>query len=143
MSRNGIESGIGFLNAPPCLATVAAMAKLRFGIALRRMRRKSKKSLRQLAQALGVSTPYLSVVEHGYRGPLRPDRIASAAKFLGGDPTELFRLAALEWGAFRLPVRGIGSKANEVGAILMREWDRLTDSQLDRILGVLEAGSVG
>lgn len=64
-----------------------------FGPLLRGLRSRAGLTLRDLATFLGVSVPYLSDVERGARGPLRPETIAQAARRLGGFQRDLQRAA--------------------------------------------------
>jgi PTS system nitrogen regulatory IIA component len=61
---------------------------MHFGATLRLLRLDAGVSLRALAGHVGVSTAYLSRVEHGHDPPPTPDRLAAIAEALGL-PTEL------------------------------------------------------
>jgi transcriptional regulator with XRE-family HTH domain len=60
-----------------------------YGITLHAARKRSGKSLTELASAIGVSDPFLDDVEHGRRMPMSPERTEAAAKALGVDRSEL------------------------------------------------------
>ena len=52
----------------------------RFGEALRKRRRETKRTLSDIADVLGVSVVYVSDVERGNRRPLNNDSIIKVAK---------------------------------------------------------------
>lgn len=64
-----------------------------FGATLKLLRTDAGFSLRQLAQRVGVSSAYLSRVEHGHDQPPTPDRLVAIAHALGASPTLLLDLA--------------------------------------------------
>ncbi len=47
-------------------------AESKFGAYIREHRTKAELSLRALASAIGISAPFLSLVERGIHGPLKP-----------------------------------------------------------------------
>ena len=59
-----------------------------FGTRLRKRRLKSGYSLRKFADALGVSSTYLSQVEQGKYDPPTAERAARIAEIFGEDPDE-------------------------------------------------------
>ncbi|MFB3882529.1 MAG: helix-turn-helix domain-containing protein [Armatimonadota bacterium] len=73
-------------------------AQSRFGRRLRELREQRRRddprfSLRQFAQALGVSGTYISRMELGEISPPNAERIKQMAQVLEIDPTELLSLA--------------------------------------------------
>lgn len=66
---------------------------MHFGLALRLLRTDAGVSLSELARRLGVSTAYLSRVEHGHDAAPTPDRIATIAKELDVPPLILLEIA--------------------------------------------------
>ncbi|AUX41430.1 transcriptional regulator [Sorangium cellulosum] len=63
-----------------------------FGAALRLLRVEAGLSLRALAQRIGVSSAYLSRVEHGHDAIPTPDRLTAIASALGLPPALLLEL---------------------------------------------------
>jgi len=91
----------------------------RFGDALRRHRRKAGKTLRDLADLLGVSIVYISDVERGNRNPLTNDRIIRAAKSLKTDAAPLIELADRERGFIEYDIsRASPLEAEVVGGLV-------------------------
>ena len=64
-----------------------------FGPLLRESRERRSVTLSGLARVLGVSAPFLSDVERGTRGPLSPEAISKAARYLQVSKFELVRAA--------------------------------------------------
>lgn len=108
-----------------------------FGTYLRKTRLKKGVTLRQLAERLGCSEPYLSDVEHGRRSPLTDSRIHQAASLLGVEPTELRLKAAVSRGKFKLPVK-VSAKHDDLAVRLSMLWESLTEKDLDAIGRILK-----
>lgn len=75
-----------------------ASHRKKFGETIRALREKKKLtdpafSLRQFAQAIGVSATYLSKVETDEFPPPSEDKVKKIAELLGEDPDELLALA--------------------------------------------------
>src|SRR5262249_38999090 len=80
------------------LPALAATAMTPFGVRLRQLRAERGISLKQMAEALGVSAAYLSALEHGRRG--RPTHamvvaICAHLNIIWDEADELHRLARL------------------------------------------------
>lgn len=110
----------------------------RFGWILRRVRvERAVKQLR-LAAHLQITQNYLSQIELGDRPPLDPDRIRSAAAFLGCDPEPLIIAAACDRGAFPgLPADAADPDRCEAAYGLTDGWRTLTPDQIRRVLEVI------
>ncbi|HUW35543.1 MAG TPA: helix-turn-helix transcriptional regulator [Planctomycetota bacterium] len=70
----------------------------KFGKLIRRLREDRKKtdskySLRQFAEAVGLSATFVSKMETGEYAPPSPEKIKNMAEVLGTDPDELLALA--------------------------------------------------
>lgn len=50
-------------------------------------------TLRELAEAIGVSAPYLCDIERGFRGPLRPELLTLVAEAIRISRVDLMALA--------------------------------------------------
>ena len=117
----------------------ATIPKKPFGTVLREYREAAAISLGALARQLGVSAAYLSDVERGNRPPLVQEKIVKAASVLDADLDLLLRVAAETKGSIQLPVGADSStRAKEVGAMLARQWNDMSESKLRRIKQLLE-----
>jgi transcriptional regulator with XRE-family HTH domain len=111
-----------------------------FGTYLRKVRLSKQITLRQLADHLGCSEPYLSDVELGRRSPLTDSRIHQAAAFLGIEASELRVKAAVSRGKFKLPTN-VSAKHDETAVRLAMAWESLSDRDLETINRVLKKTS--
>src|SRR5688572_10745331 len=66
---------------------------MEFGAALRLLRMGAGFTIRDLAEKIGVSSVYLSRVEHGHDAPPTPDRLAEIARVLRLPPDLLIELS--------------------------------------------------
>lgn len=107
-----------------------------FGELLRALRTEAGKSSAELARHLEVSTPYISIVEHGDCTPFTAERIHATAEFLGVDPTALFLAGARERGYIDLST-DVSSEQLVLGAVLQREWRRLSVDDVRRLTAIL------
>ena len=100
-----------------------------FGEKIRDWRKRKNRTLHQQAEALGVSTAYLSALETGTRG--RPsavlvDQICVWLGLIWDDAEELKRLAALSHPKPTINARGHSSEAIYMVNFLARNIDRLS-----------------
>lgn len=111
----------------------------RFGDLLRRLRRKSNKTLGDVARKLGVSIVYLSDVERGNRKPFTADRLVTLAQYLDTDPMELIEAAGRERGIIEYDIRKARPlEANVVGGLVAGlARGGITDEQLESIRKIL------
>lgn len=119
------------------LAATLILMRAEFGHLLRNLRRKSGKTMHQIADHLGVSIVFISDVERGNRHPFTPDRVIKTAQFLKINPEPLLLAAAKVRGAFELDATGVSGKARQVGAALMRGWADLDENDLDKIAQIM------
>jgi transcriptional regulator with XRE-family HTH domain len=111
----------------------------RFGAYLREKRVAAGLSLRDVAQALGISHVYLGEVERGVRGPLRPERWSVLLKAI---PTlmrdELERHAAAS-RPMRVDLADAPPSYQDLAFALARRFKRrdLSESELSRLLKLL------
>lgn len=113
--------------------------KERFGQMLRSEREKKNITLTKLAAHLKFSVPYLSDIERGNRAPPDNERILLAAELLGIPPKTLLREAAISRGVIELSA-DVPPRHQEMGAMLMRGWNKLTEDQVKQIEAVLRRG---
>jgi len=103
-----------------------------FGSLLREARNAKGMSQRDLATALGFSSPYVSDVESGRRNPFSDENLSKISSMLDVSLERLKRAANVSRGFFTLPTAS--TRHNEVAAILAERWTKLKPSQLDKIL---------
>lgn len=111
----------------------------KFGDVLRAARKKADKTMLQLASELGFTVSYVSDVELGRRPPFAQDKIEQAAAFLNADVDILCQLAVGARGNKVTLNVDDRESAREVGAMLMRGFETLTDVQLEQIKRVLSS----
>lgn len=112
-----------------------------FGKILRKIRIDQGLLLKDMADAFGVSSAYLSSVETGKK-PVSDDLVKRAAAFLRLDPesdeyAELQDAAAISRGEVSMSTSGPTPKHQEAVLAFARNFERLNQSDLDRILGML------
>jgi len=101
------------------------MAK--FGELLRSERKRAKKTLGQVADAVGCKISYLSDVELSRRNPFKTAQILKIAEELQCDPGKLILAAASERG---VTISTKDPRLNGIAASLARSGERLTPEQL-------------
>ena len=95
-----------------------------FGILLRDIRTRARKTLGETARHLAIGVVYLSDVERGIEIPLHPEKIQAACAFFGVDPTELLAAAAREQNlAGPWPVREILRVLSDAADHLLLDHD--------------------
>ena len=112
----------------------------KFGDIFRAERKRSGKTMGELARQLSISVTFLSDVERGTRPPLAPERIRRAAELMGTPPTalqEMLRAAQSEHGSISLPLP-TSDVGREAGAALQRQWANLDDDVFAKIMSVIE-----
>lgn len=112
-----------------------------FGDRMRKLRAERGVTLKQMAEAIGVSSAYLSALEHGKRG--RPgwhliQRILSYFNIIWDDAEEVVRLARISHPRIAIDTSGLDPKATELANRLADEIGRLDAATLDEMMGVLD-----
>jgi transcriptional regulator with XRE-family HTH domain len=112
-----------------------------FGDRMRKLRAERGITLKDMADGIGVSSAYLSALEHGKRG--RPgwhliQRILSFFNIIWDDAEEVVRLARISHPRIAIDTSGLSPKATELANRLADEIGRLDPSTLEDILNVLE-----
>lgn len=116
------------------------MADTKFGELFRRERKRSGKSMNDLARQLVVSVTYLSDVERSMRPPLTTERIRQAATLMGtalATMQELLKAAQAEQGKILLPLPAT-EMGRETCAVLQRRWATLDDDTFKKIMNVIQ-----
>jgi transcriptional regulator with XRE-family HTH domain len=111
-----------------------------FGSRVRELRRRKKVTATSMAKALGVSSAYLSALEHGKRGRPTDGLVHQIQAYFGliwEEADALRRLSELSSTRVILNTVGLSSKATEFSNRLSEVIHRLDDSQLDSLLAEL------
>lgn len=112
-----------------------------FGDKLRSLRKARSMSLKELAEAIGVSSAYLSALEHGKRG--RPSwyltqRIIEHFNVIWDEAEELERLAALSHPRAIIDTSSLSPDATELANRLAEKIGKLSASKLKNMLEILK-----
>jgi transcriptional regulator with XRE-family HTH domain len=108
---------------------------------MRKLRAERGITLKDMADGIGVSSAYLSALEHGKRG--RPgwhliQRILTFFNIIWDDAEEVVRLARISHPRITIDTSGLSPKATELANRLADDIGRLDPSALEEILNVLE-----
>ena len=111
-----------------------------FGDRMRKLRAERGITLKDMAEALGVSSAYLSALEHGKRG--RPgwhliQRILTYFNIIWDEADEVIRLARISHPRISIATSGLSPKATELANRLADEIGKLDNTTLDELLSVL------
>jgi transcriptional regulator with XRE-family HTH domain len=113
---------------------------------MRALRRERGMTLKDMAEALGVSSAYLSALEHGRRG--RPtwammQAILQHFNIIWDDADELLRLADLSHPRVVIDTSGLPPEATFLANRLARSIGRLRQEDLARLLAILDEVEAG
>ncbi len=111
-----------------------------FGAKLREMRKEKAMSLKELAQAIGVSSAYLSALEHGQRS--RPSwyliqRIIAHFNVIWDEAEQLERLAALSHPRVTLDTSRLSPNACELANRLSENIGKLSQAEIHEMLSII------
>ena len=112
-----------------------------FGERMRQLRKERGVSLKDMAEAVGVSSAYLSALEHGKRG--RPgwsliQRIIAYFNIIWDDAEAVVRLARISHPKISIDTSGLSPRATELANRLADEVARLDEKSIQDMLAVLE-----
>jgi transcriptional regulator with XRE-family HTH domain len=112
-----------------------------FGERMRKLRAERAVTLKQMAEAIGVSSAYLSALEHGKRG--RPgwhliQRIIAYFNIIWDDAEDVVRLARISHPRITIDTSGLDPKATELANRLADDINKLEPPHLDQIMAVLD-----
>lgn len=115
-----------------------------FGERMRELRRAKGVTLKDMAVAIGVSSAYLSALEHGKRG--RPgwpliQRIIAYFNIIWDDAEAVARLARISHPRITIDTSGLSPKATEFANRLADDIGRLDGRSIAEMLAVLEKRS--
>ena len=111
-----------------------------FGDRMRKLRSERGITLKEMAEALGVSSAYLSALEHGKRG--RPgwhliQRILAYFNIIWDEADEVVRLARISHPRITIDTSGLDPKATELANRLADEIGKIDAPTLDDLLATL------
>ncbi len=112
-----------------------------FGARLRELREAKGVSLADMAAELGISSAYLSALEHGKRG--RPSwyliqRIIAYFNVIWDDAEQLLGLARISHPRVTIDTSGLDPRATELANRLALSIEHLSQEQLDGMIAILE-----
>jgi transcriptional regulator with XRE-family HTH domain len=117
-----------------------------FGEKIRKLRADRGITLKQMSQAIGVSSAYLSALEHGKRG--RPgwhliQRIIAYFNIIWDEAEEVARLARISHPRITIDTSGLSPSATELANRLADDIARLEPGTLNDMLALLAAKKAG
>lgn len=108
-----------------------------FGEHVRRLREQASKSMRAMADAVGVSVVYISDIERGRRNPPQGEKLARMAQCLEVDVNDLEEIAAKERRRVELELSEQDSVISDAALTLARRWDSITSEEASQIIKLL------
>jgi transcriptional regulator with XRE-family HTH domain len=113
-----------------------------FGEKMRKLRADRAITLKQMSTAIGVSSAYLSALEHGKRG--RPgwhliQRIIAYFNIIWDEAEEVTRLARISHPRITIDTSGLNPLATELANRLADDIGKLEPQTLNELLTVLSA----
>jgi transcriptional regulator with XRE-family HTH domain len=117
-----------------------------FGEKIRKLRADRAITLKQMSTAIGVSSAYLSALEHGKRG--RPgwhliQRIIAYFNIIWDEAEEVTRLARISHPRITIDTSGLNPLATELANRLADDIGKLEPQALNELLAVLSAKKQG
>jgi transcriptional regulator with XRE-family HTH domain len=115
-----------------------------FGSRLRALRAERGESLKDMADAIGVSAAYLSALEHGKRGVptwLLLQRIIAHFNIIWDEAEDLQRLAELSDPRIVVDTASLSPLATEFANRLARDIPHLTEGDLARLMAILRGAA--
>ena len=117
-----------------------------FGEKMRKLRADRAITLKQMSTAIGVSSAYLSALEHGKRG--RPgwhliQRIIAYFNIIWDEAEEVTRLARISHPRITIDTSGLNPLATELANRLADDIGKLEPQTLTELLVILSAKKQG
>ncbi len=116
-----------------------------FGQKIRQIRRAKNVSLKEMAEGVGVSSAYLSALEHGKRGTptwAMVQRIIAYFNIIWDEAEELQRLAEISNPRVVVDTAGLDPKATELANRLSTDIGRVNVTVLEDMILMLAKGVV-
>ena len=117
-----------------------------FGEKVRELRAARRIMLKQMADDLGLSSAYLSALEHGKRGRPGPGLIMQICGYfdlIWDEAEELKRLAEVSHPRIVVDTAGLSPKATELANTLARRIGDLDEQTIEWILGEIHGRLAG
>jgi len=114
-----------------------------FGRKIRALRASRGVKLQDMAAALGVSTSYLSALEHGRRGRPSRTRVHEICQFFNlvwDEADELQRLARISHPRITVDTSGLSPEATELANELASRIRKLPAEKVKGLLALLKEG---
>ena len=111
-----------------------------FGEKIRALRTDRGVTMKQMAQAIGVSAPYLSALENGNRGLpswYLVQRIIAYFNIIWDEAEDIAELARLSHPRVVIDTSGLSPRATELANRLADNIARLSESELQQFLHLL------
>ncbi len=113
-----------------------------FGERLRSLRLERDITQREMAKALGISSAYLSALEHGYRG--RPSwamlqSVIGYFNVIWDEAEELQRLAAISHPRISIGTGGLSPEATALANLLAENIHRLGKAEIETMIEHVES----
>ncbi len=117
----------------------------KFGKTVRKLRIDKGITLKAMAETLGKTSAYLSAVETGRKNPPKKlvQQIAGYFEMTATQAQELEQAAEESRSEVTLPMAGFNDAQREVAAAFARQFDSLTEDELNQIRGLLGKKSNG
>ncbi len=112
-----------------------------FGDRMRKLRAERNMTLKDMAEAVGVSPAYLSALEHGKRG--RPSwhliqRIIAHFNIIWDEAEEVVHLARISHPRIAIDTAGLSPRATELANRLAAEIGKLDQATLEDIMALVD-----
>ncbi|QUS55861.1 helix-turn-helix domain-containing protein [Pseudovibrio brasiliensis] len=115
-----------------------------FGAKVRELRAKQNITLKEMAEALSVSSAYMSALEHGKRGTptwYMVQRIITYFNVIWDEAEELQRLAELSNPKITIDTGGLTPRATELTNMLASKINGLSEESLEHLIHQLRVVS--
>ncbi|MDX1736763.1 MAG: transcriptional regulator [Alphaproteobacteria bacterium] len=111
-----------------------------FGEKLRSLRQERGVTLKQMAEALQLSSPYLSALEHGRKG--RPTKvllhqICGYFNIIWDEAEDLIRLAEISHPKITIDTSGLSSDATLLANLLSEKIKDMNPAQIEAMLSIV------
>ncbi len=115
-----------------------------FGAKLRELRSSRSLTLAEMAKAIGVSSAYLSALEHGKRGRPSWHLLQASIAYLNiiwDEAEELVRLSRVSHPRITIDTSGLAPDATELANQLSKSISRLDPAVIREMLGLIKSKS--
>ncbi|MDE2445553.1 MAG: transcriptional regulator [Alphaproteobacteria bacterium] len=116
-----------------------------FGAKLRELRQARSLTLAEMAKAIGVSSAYLSALEHGKRG--RPSwhlvqAIIAYLNIIWDEAEDLIKLSRVSHPRISIDTAGLEPSATELANQLAKSISKLDQATIQKMLDLVKAKSI-